>query len=272
MTEQAQARIAAVQAPAGEGVRGTADIVPVLSRIAADYPPVLGASRHVLRNAFHLGLLAGLPRGARVCDIGGGLGPFSPGCAALGFDAVLVDDFKDAWHGDYAEQVLARIHRPLGVTVISRDVVADGVDFAPESLDAVTVFDTMEHWHNSPRPVFHALMRALKPGGTFVIGGPNCVNLRKRITVPFGFGKWSGMREWYEAERFRSHVREPDVADLKYIARDLGLRDVRILGRNWLGYHSRFRLVRALTPIGDRLLRLRPSLCSDIYMVGRKPG
>src|SRR5262249_26701438 len=127
-------------------------------------------------------------------------------------------------------------------------------------------------WHNSPKRLFHQLMTALKPNGLFIISAPNCVNLRKRITVPFGVGKWTAMRDWYEVEHFRSHVREPDVADFRYIATDLGLKNARIIGRNWSGYRSRFRAARIVTPFIDRLLRLRPSLCSDIYLVGQKAG
>jgi len=149
-------------------------------------------------------------------------------------------------------------------------VIAEGVDFPPESLDGVTTFDSMEHWHHSPRRLFRQLLTALKPGGVFIIGVPNCVNLRKRMTVPFGMGKWSTMDEWYEPEIFRCHVREPDVNDLKYIANDLGLIDVRIVGRNWLGYASRFGWVRSLTSLADRLLWSFPSLCANIYMIGKK--
>jgi hypothetical protein len=79
------------------------------------------------------------------------------------------------------------------------------------------------------------------------------------------------MRDWYEVEQFRSHVREPDVTDLRYIAADLGLKNARVIGRNWSGYRSRLRAARIITPLIDRALRLRPSLCSDIYLVGRKP-
>ena len=78
------------------------------------------------------------------------------------------------------------------------------------------------------------------------------------------------MQDWYEVERFRSHVREPDVDDLRYIAADLGLESARVIGRNWSGYRSRFRAARLVIPLTDRMLRLRPSLCSDIYLVGRK--
>jgi hypothetical protein len=110
----------------------------------------------------------------------------------------------------------------------------------------------------------------LKPGWLFIISAPNCVNIRKRITVPFGVGKWTAVCDWYEAEQCRPHVREPDVANLRYIAVDLGLQNVRIIGCNGSGYRSRFRAARIVTPFIDRLLRLRPSLCSDIYLVGRK--
>jgi hypothetical protein len=59
------------------------------------------------------------------------------------------------------------------------------------------------------------------------------VRIRKRLTVPFGSGKWSSMADWYEDPIFRGHVREPDVDDLFYIAREVGLVDVYIKGRHW---------------------------------------
>jgi SAM-dependent methyltransferase len=128
-----------------------------------------------------------------------------------------------------------------------RDLVEEGLDLPPETIDVFTIFDSMEHWHHSPKPVFGAVMRALRPGGLFVLSGPNCANLRKRITLLFGRGKWSAMHDWYDAPRFRGHVREPDVEDLRYIARDMDLTQVRILGRNWAGWGSRLRLFRIIT-------------------------
>jgi hypothetical protein len=114
-------------------------------------------------------------------------------------------------------------------------------------------------------------MTALVPGGLFILAAPNAVNLRKRISVPLGFGNWSSMAEWYDANRFRGHVREPVVADLRTIAGHMGLIDVTIVGRNWLGLRHRRTAVRLATRLGGRLLELRPSLCSDIYAIGRKP-
>jgi hypothetical protein len=77
------------------------------------------------------------------------------------------------------------------------------------------------------------------------------------------------MSDWYEPDRFRGHVREPDVDDLHYIARDMRLSEVEVIGRNWL-LTKRPPGLRWAGTIVDRILRLRPSLCADIYLVGRK--
>jgi hypothetical protein len=133
-------------------------------------------------------------------------------------------------------------------------------------------FDCLEHLHHSPKKMLTDCVTALKPGGLLFLGVPNCVNLRKRLTVPLGIGKWSRMEEWYDSGKFRGHVREPDVDDLRYIAKSLGLHNVKIIGMNWLGYESQFPLVRLLVPFADRLLQLRPSLCANIYLLGTKPA
>lgn len=251
-----------------------ATISRVLSDIARQYPPELvdAQLRDVPRIAFNISLVtAEHGTRCRVADLGGGIGMFSVGCAALGMDAVLVDDFEDAVNLQHGGGPLA-LHAKYGVTVVKRNVVQDSLDFAPASFDTITTFDSMEHWHNSPKRLFHDVAGALRPGGLFVLGVPNCVNLRKRISVPLGIGSWSLMQDWYEEKTFRGHVREPDVTDLRYIARDMALEGVRIVGRNWLGYISRFPLVRLLTPAIDRPLQLFPSLCADLYLLGRKPA
>jgi hypothetical protein len=128
----------------------------------------------------------------------------------------------------------------------------------------------MEHWHNSPKALFGRVIAALRPGGLFILAVPNCVNLRNRITTPLGWACWSSMETWYEQTPFRGHVREPNVADLRYIARDMDLQDVKIVGRNWMGHASPRLLARAVTDVLDPILRWRPSLCSDLYLIGKK--
>jgi len=182
-----------------------------------------------------------------------------------------VDDFGDTVNSRYGPSILD-LHRSYGVEVIHADVLNDDLRMPCAGVDAITSFHSIEHWHSSPKRLFRAAARALAPGGVFVLGSPNCVNLRKRLAVPLGRSKWSSMGEWYESEVFRGHVREPDVEDLRYIAADMGLSDVQLYGRNWLGYINPRRAYRALAALVDRPLRASPSLCSDIYVVGTKPA
>jgi SAM-dependent methyltransferase len=246
----------------------------LLTEIAHEYPPQLIPAQvaDVRRIGFALGLIAHRPaEPIAVCDIGGGVGMFSVACAALGWRSILVDDFGDGVNREYGDNALGP-HQRHGVQVIHQDVLEKELPFAQNSLDVVTCLDAMEHFHRSPKALFRSLVDILKPGGAFILSAPNCVNLRKRITVPLGHGKWTPMGEWYEAEQFRSHVREPDVADLRYIARDLGLANVRILGRNWFAYRSSKAVIRTLARLSDRFLQLRPTLCANLYLVGTKPA
>ncbi len=247
-------------------------IFGILRDCAREYPKDLIEREldDVLRIAFHISLVLQRTGGnVRICDLGGGIGLFSVGCAAIGMSSILVDDFRDKVNAEF-EAVPRTLHKKYNVDVVSADVIEAPPSFASESLDVVTSFDSLEHWHHSPKPLFQEVMRWLKPNGLFILGAPNCVNLRKRITVPLGYGKWSSIEDWYEAVRFRGHVREPDVADLRYIGEKLGLENIEIMGRNWLGYRSRFNWVRVLVPLIDRPLRLFPALCSDLYLIGRK--
>jgi 2-polyprenyl-3-methyl-5-hydroxy-6-metoxy-1,4-benzoquinol methylase len=251
------------------------EIEQKLTKVAAEYPSNMVAEQisDIPRIAFNIALAlpAEKPLDKMViCDVGGGIGLFSIGCATVGFGKVLlVDDFADQVNLAVGDSILD-LHRRYGVQVISRDVVAKGLKDLGASFDVVTCFDSMEHWHCSPKGLFHELMSMMNPRGCFVVGVPNCVNLRKRLTVPLGRGKWSPMEEWYEPAVFRAHVREPDVDDLWYIARDLKLENVRILGRNWLGYKSKSKWMRTVTGLVDPLIQFRPSLCSNLYLVGEK--
>jgi hypothetical protein len=37
---------------------------------------------------------------AKVADLGSGVKLFAPGLALLGFESILVDDFRDRWHSE----------------------------------------------------------------------------------------------------------------------------------------------------------------------------
>lgn len=248
--------------------------MPIADEIIREYPAELQFPDYYLkadmsRVMFQVWLITSA-KGSDldICDVGGGVGLFSVAAVESGMRVTVIDDF-----GDHPETIGAAIGalQRRGIAIISDDPLAHGFPFGPETLDVVTCFASMEHWHQSPKKLFRQIHDSLRHGGMFILSGPNCVNLRKRITVPLGFGKWTPLHDWYETPIFRNHVREPDVEDLRYIANDMELKDVRIIGRNWIGYMHSSKFVRAVMPVLDPLLRLRPSLCSDIYMIGRKP-
>ncbi len=243
-----------------------------LEALARSYPPELVEEQlaDVPRIAHHVeAVTARCGPAARVCDVGGGVGMFAPACADAGMSVTLVDDFADPVNDRFGDAVLSP-HRARGVEVVRRDVIEEGVELEPESLDCVTSFDSIEHWHHSPKRLLEGLVAALRPGGWLIVSAPNRVNARKRLTTPFGRNEWSSLTEWYETERFRGHVREPTAGELRHIASSLGLEDVTVWGRNWIGLTRDIPLVRVVSRLADRSLRLAPSLCSDIYVAGRK--
>lgn len=212
-----------------------------------------------------------IPAGGELVDIGAGLLPFMSMCQDLGYVTTIVDDLADNTYKSEGTEAVIRSFTEKGVRIFTDDALENEVPpITTEGYSLVTTHDSIEHWRNSPKTMFHRLWSNMREGGVLWIGAPNCVNLRKRITVPLGYGKWSQMKDWYEEETFRGHIREPDVGDYRYIAKDLGASKVQILGRNWLGYRSANPTIRAVTPIVDRILQLRPSLCSDIYVLAHK--
>ena len=251
------------------------------------------SSRDVLerglgRVTFYLGLLdqEGVLRPTgRVVDLGCGLSYFPPLLRYLGPEVTVVDDFgggglvqRGAEH--ITEETLARF-KSSGIVVVRQDLLSNALPMPDESVDAVTCFHSLEHWHHSPRRLFGEITRVLKPGGVLVIGTPNSVNLRKRLWVLFGKTNLATLEEWYhDGEPFRGHVREPTVGELKKLMEWNGFQVRSLKGRNFIGRESvvvaasRPALRNAFAGVVSRLdwlLRLRASWCSDIHVVARKP-
>lgn len=236
------------------------------------YPEALRGSQRAdsPRIAFQVDLISSVAAsGSRVMDVGGGIGAFAPALSLAGYRVTLVDDFADPVNAEHPLSGIG-VHDRLGVETLCADASSPAFEPEPEAFAAVTCIDSIEHWHRSPKASLHRMVAALEPGGALVLGLPNAVNLRKRVTVPLGRNNWSPFSAWYDEPVFRSHVREADVQTLRNIARDLGLERVRIIGRNWAGTCSPRRPVRSVARALDPLLRLRPSLCSDLYLIGHK--
>ena len=147
-------------------------LMNTLQKLVDEYPKDLIAVQRqdIPRIAFNLSLA--LERSSpktlselEICDIGGGVGLFSLGCAACGLKrTVLVDDFNDSVNHRFGASILD-IHRSHGVEIVSRDVIARGISDIPGRFDIITSFDSMEHWHHSPKRLFHQIVEKLKPGG-----------------------------------------------------------------------------------------------------------
>lgn len=201
-----------------------------------------------------------------VLDLGGGFTPFAPLFGMLGARAAVVDTFD---HELFERADLKRLMDELPVELVTMDAAGGfPLPFEDGSFDAITSFDSLEHWHHSPRRLFAELRRVAQPGAVFVLGVPNAVNIRKRFAVLAGKTNWSRFEDWYEPDVFLGHVREPVVRDLEKMSAELGLEPSTIVGRNWLGAR-RGVLGRAVTSVVDLPLRARPSLCANLYLVGR---
>jgi SAM-dependent methyltransferase len=240
------------------------------------------------RNEFYLRLLSEqglLQPGKHLVDLGAGLSVFGPLCRAYGMDVTLVDDFGggggvDLGQPGTAQPVLQVLEGELGLHIVRENFLENPLPLPDASVDVVTCFHSLEHWHHSPKRLFAEIVRIIKPGGFLVIATPNAVNLRKRVYVLLGRTNYPALREWYyEGEPvFRGHVREPTLADLCQLLEWNGFAVVAKYGRNFIGRQSQALsglpapLVNALAVGSQAFLQLFPRLCSDLHVVGKKIG
>src|SRR5580700_8876364 len=84
------------QIGARSSATSTAEITEKLTELARQYPTGLIEIEleDVPRTAYNIALSLGhAPADPVICDVGGGMCMFSLGCAALGYRAILIDDF-----------------------------------------------------------------------------------------------------------------------------------------------------------------------------------
>lgn len=109
--------------------------------------------------------LSGLPRGARVADLGCGSGVFTELLRRRGYQSVGLDISP--------KLVALGRHKYPGLELIEGD--AENLPFGSASLDGVLLSGLVHHFPD-PRRLAGEVKRVLKPGGRFVAFDPNRVN------------------------------------------------------------------------------------------------
>ena len=220
----------------------------------------------------HRAALTYVPGGVLV-DLGGGLSLLNAALAAAGMEVHVVDLLEEYWRGAVAGDGEAHVRflAERGVRFHRADLIDLDLTalFGSEAIDVVASHHALEHLHHSPRRLLESALSALRPDGRLVIEVPNAVNLRKRLRVLLGASNYLPYASYFERVRYRDHVREYTVGDLRDLARRLALPRPRIHGRNWYGslYAS---LPRCLARIVDHALRPAPGLCGSLFLVAEK--
>lgn len=248
------------------------DAVALVAETIAQYPPSVRAYYAGDRDrlAHDVGLVHGLAKGTLV-DLGAGFSPFGLAMQCAAWTANIVDQFDyavDAAHAVPSDEMLS-LFAAHGVQVHRCDIQGAPLPFTTASADVATCFAVLEHFHRSPRAFLAEVHRVVRPGGLFITSCPNSVNLRKRLSVITGKTNLPGVQSfWRDGDpTWHGHVREPTLAELVWMATQAGFHVERAFGRNFLARQNFGAAGRLLDP----LLRTVPGLCSDIYVVARRP-
>ncbi len=208
-------------------------------------------------------------------DLGGGTNTANLVLARLGMRVVVVDIFEQYWNSHFASGGMAQLRRLFDeehVTLVDGDILNFDYrgHFANSPFDVIASFNCFEHLHHSPKPMLDDCLTLLKPGGKVVFSTPNSVNIYKRIKVLLGRTNHPQFDHfYYHGNPWYGHVREFSCGDWNTLAGILNLKDTQMHGYNWnLLTHKRFP--RGLARPIDRMLRLVPSLCTDVCLVGRR--
>ena len=255
-------------------------------KVAVLYGGSSQTGRMDARQLFYLELLhrvGTLAAGKHLLDLGAGTSAFGSVAAALGMQVSIADDFGGGGglndgNQSQVRDLIAGWKSQLGIRVIESDILSHPIPLETATVDVVTCINSLEHWHHSPKRLFREIVRVLRPSGYLVLVTPNAANLRKRVSALAGKNIWDRLDWWYHGGDpvFRGHVREPIIADLKQIMEWNDFEVIYVCGRNYLGQQSKALgflpapLLKRTVATLDWMLRLRPTLCSDIHVVGRK--
>jgi SAM-dependent methyltransferase len=117
-----------------------------------------------------------LQQGARILDVGSGFGSFVLLAREHGFDARGIE--LAPFEVEFARRRLRRLRPADDQREVYREGDASALDLPPESLDAVTLWNVIEHIPEARR-VLSAAGRMLRPGGRLYLICPNYAAFRQ---------------------------------------------------------------------------------------------
>lgn len=256
----------------GQVIDGTIKIDDAIKDVRArfPFPEIYEHTEDTVR------VLAGLlrelaPSGGRLLDIGCGAMDKTAVYQKIGFDCFASDDFLDYWHSREENQgPLLEFAHGVGIQV---NIQAETLSIPWElgSFDIVTIVNVIEHLHESPRELLNFAGSCLKTGGLLLVGMPNSVNLRKRLSVLQGKSNYTPAQGFYEfLGPWRGHIREFTLQETCDIVRWTGFEVVYKKT-----FHGMLR-DRLQNPVLRSLFKgisiPFPTLRDSLIAVGRKPA
>ncbi len=239
------------------------------------------------RNVFYLEMLArhgALQSGKHLVDLGAGLSVFGPMARKLGMEVTLIDDFGGGGGVLYGQRledikVLDLFRDRLGIKIVTENFLESPLPLADASVDVITCFHSLEHWHHSPK---QALSRNLPRHPAAGLPGAGHAERSEHPQTRFMFSPGAAISHCCATGMTRA---------IRFIAGTFASRSSAIsskswngtisavvgtYGRNFIGRRSKVLaslpepLVNAAAIVSEKLLRFFPSLCSDIHVIGRK--
>lgn len=163
----------------------------------------------------------GVARG-RVLDYGAYFGNFSLMMRAGGFEVDAVDAFES--YRPSLDPVLDLLQR-AGVRTIDFEAAGrdlHGLDAG--AYDVVLCMGVVEHIPHTPRTLFEALRRVMRPGGVLIMDTPNLAQLANRQRLARGEPVMTPIEIQYHATiPFEGHHREYTADEMAWMAHAAGL-------------------------------------------------
>ena len=179
-----------------------------------------------------------LNEGDKILDFGCGPCDKTAFLQMSGYNCVGYDDFGDQWHS-YDDNInkINFFAKEVGISLITDETELSNQN----KFKMIMLLDVIEHHHNSPRSLLLYLLDKLNEDGILLITVPNAGNIRKRISLLFGYTNYPRFKGYYwSSDPWRGHNREYVYNDLKLLAKYLDLECLLISGRNHMIYKLPF--------------------------------